>query len=179
MESPSDLPIANSYEAAPLAAKSINPMDDMIRKILWPSATKNPLTPGLEDLVTHLMHEFEDFYKSTYDVEFSCFSAADVFTINSARAAVLVTEKGGSKKDLGRVIGGQLFIGQIDFLNTCMDDYRGTEKYREHSSYLAENTKKKKKHTEASTSPRKSFKRFKSRLNLNPTYKPSNRHAFV
>ncbi|PLW54868.1 hypothetical protein PCANC_05945 [Puccinia coronata f. sp. avenae] len=144
MESLSDLPIANPYEAAPLAAKSINPMDDVIRKILWPSATKNPLTPGLEDLVTHLMHKFEEFYKSTYDVELSRFSAADVFTINSACAAVLVTKKGGSKKDLGRVIGGQLFIEQIDFLNTCMDDYRGTEK-----------------------------------LDLNPTYKPSDHHAFV
>ncbi|WAQ87037.1 hypothetical protein PtA15_7A766 [Puccinia triticina] len=76
-------------------------------------------------------------------MECSRLTAADVFPVKAARAAVLVTEKGGSKKDLARVIGGELFAGHVDFLYACMDAYRGTEPYREYLRLLEESNQKK------------------------------------
>ena len=98
--------------------------------MIRPSATKNKLSTGLETFATYLFECLGEFFDSIYDVEDCYFAADKVFSMRGARAAVLATEKGFHKDRLEVIVGG-LIPSQIDFLHVCIEEYRGTNAYKE------------------------------------------------
>ncbi|WAQ85842.1 hypothetical protein PtA15_6A471 [Puccinia triticina] len=144
LECPVDLPShldENSSSVALLDPTTATcPVTEMIRL----SSTKNKLVPGLEAFATHLFERLREFFQSKYNEEDCYFAPEEVFSIRDARAAVLATEK-GFQKDRLEVIVGNLIPSQIEFLHVCIEEYRGTNAYKEYTRLQSTNKSKKSK----------------------------------
>ncbi|KAI9612104.1 hypothetical protein H4Q26_008195, partial [Puccinia striiformis f. sp. tritici PST-130] len=156
LDSPSDFPPRARMEQNPLITTSLDPgpVTFPVLETIRPGAAKKPLLSELETFATYLFSRFKDFYASNYDLEATYFTAEEVFSKQEARLAVLATEKGFPREKLEKLIGDNMFTGHMEFVHTCIEDYRGTEAYQEYTRLKDSNMSK--KSTRKKTNPQSS-----------------------